>query len=101
MAADDPMARRYEQRFSQRLEDSMIQWLADDPMARRYEQRFSQRLKASMIQWLADDQLDALQSEVSASARGLDDAMVGCYNDEMEEKATEKERCLSGASTMA
>ena len=42
----------------------MTQWLADDPIARRYEQRFSQRLEGSMIQWLADDQLDALQSEV-------------------------------------
>ena len=88
MAADDPMARRYEQRFSQRLKALITPWLADDPMVRRYQQSFSQRLKASMIQWLADDQLDALQSEVSASARGLDDAMVGCYNDEMEEKAT-------------
>ena len=74
--ADDPMARRYEQRFSQLLEDSMIQWLADDPMARRCEQRFSQRLEDLIIQWLADDQLDALRSEVSAAARGLDDAMV-------------------------
>ena len=66
----------------------MTQWLADDPMARQYEQRFSQRLGDSMIQWLADDQLDALRSEVSAAARGLDDAMAGCYNDEMEKKAT-------------
>ena len=48
----------------------MIQWLADDPMARRYEQSFS------------------IRPEVSASARGLDDAMNECYNDEMLEKAT-------------
>ena len=34
-----------------------------------------------MIQWFADDQLDVLQSKVSASARGLDDAMAGCYNE--------------------
>ena len=66
----------------------MIQWLADDSMARRYEQRFSQRLDDSMTQWLEDDQLDALRPEVFASHRGLDDAMDGCYNDKLAEKAT-------------
>ena len=54
----------------------MTQWLADDPMARQYKQRSPQRLELSMIQWLADDHLKALRPEVSASARGLDDAMV-------------------------
>ena len=39
----------------------------------------------SMIQWLVDDHLEALRPEVSASA--CDDAMDGCYNDLMIEKA--------------
>ena len=69
----------------QRLDDSMA---ADNPMARRYKQRFSQRLEDLMTQWLEDNQLDALRPEVSALAQGLDDAIVGGYNDEMAEKAT-------------
>ena len=51
MAADDPMAKRLDTSMSdtppQQLEASMIQWLAD-PMARRCEQRFLQRLDDSM-----------------------------------------------------
>ena len=54
------------------LDDSMA---ADDPMARQYKQRFLQQLEDVMTQWLEDDQLDALRPEVSASARGLDGAI--------------------------
>ena len=82
---DDSMARRYEQRFSQRLEALMTQWLR---MIRWRDDTSRGSRSDSMTQWLEDDQLDALRPEVSASARGPDDAMVGCYNDEMEKKAT-------------
>ena len=40
----------------------------------------------SMIQWLVNDHLEALQPEVSASARN--NAMDGCFNNVMIEKAT-------------
>ena len=69
----------------------MTQWLADYPMAQRYEQNDQtspQWLEFSMIQWLADGHLEALQSDVFAATRELDDAMVICCNDKMAQKAT-------------
>ena len=61
--ANNPMARRLDAlrpevfATTRSLDDAMA---ADDPLARRYEQRFSHRFDDSMTQWLENDQLDVL-----------------------------------------
>ena len=47
----------------QQLKTLMIQWLADDPMARRYKQTFSIRLEVSASARQLDDAIDACYND--------------------------------------
>ena len=69
------------------LDDSMACRRADDATIRAEVSAAARVLDYSMACGRSDGA--TIRAEVSASARGLDDdAMVGCYNDEMDQKAT-------------
>ena len=75
---DDSMP--YDQRSPQRLEASMIQWLADDWMAWRLEQRLSQKAdsRTQLDDFMACGRSDGTttRAEVLATTWGLDDSMA-------------------------